>query len=146
MQIRPIEKSDRSEWLRMRCTLWPGNQTALAEEVDRFFAGSLREPRAVLVADEDGGLVGLMELSIRSHAEGCLTDRVAYVEAWYVDPRVRRRGVGRALIAAAEDWARAQGCTELASDSESDNRISQLAHLASGFDEVGQIRCYRKKL
>jgi aminoglycoside 6'-N-acetyltransferase I len=130
----------------MRCALWPGNETALAEEIDRFFAGLLREPRAVLVAEEAGGLVGLIELSIRPHAEGCLTDRIAYVEAWYVDARARRRGVGRALIEAAEDWARAQGCTELASDSESGNIISQLAHLASGFDEVGQIRCYRKTL
>jgi aminoglycoside 6'-N-acetyltransferase I len=146
MQIRPLSKSDRAEWLRMRCALWPGHETALAEEIDQFFSGLLREPQAVLVAEEAGGLAGFIELSIRPHAEGCHTQHVGYIEAWYVDADLRRRGIGRALVAAAEDWARERGCTELASDSESGNIISLLAHLANGFEEVGQIRCYRKDL
>ena len=56
------------------------------------------------------------------------------------------RGVGRALIAAAEDWARGEGCEELASDAELTNSSSDRAHRACGFEETGQIRCYRKAL
>ena len=89
---------------------------------------------------------GLAELSIRAYAEGCSSDRVAYVEGWFVVPQARGHGVGRALIAAAEEWGRSQGCRELASDAEPDNAVSAAAHRALGFSEVGLVRCFRKDL
>src|SRR6266576_5159315 len=79
-------------------------------------------------------------------SEGCQGDRVAYLEGWFVVPGARGRGVGRALIAAAEDWGRAQGCREFASDAEPDNDVSAAAHHAVGFVEVGLVRCFRKEL
>jgi aminoglycoside 6'-N-acetyltransferase I len=69
---------------------------------------------------------------------------VAYLEGWYVVPEARRRGVGRALVESAEDWGRAQGCTEFASDALLDNDVSAAAHRALGFAETVQIRCFRK--
>ncbi len=101
----------------------------------------------VLFADDDEARpIGVVELSLRAYAEGCQSDNVAYVEGWYVVPEVRGRGVGRALIEAAEGWARRQGCTELGSDTQLDNATSAAAHRALGFSEVGQIRCFRKPL
>jgi aminoglycoside 6'-N-acetyltransferase I len=146
MKIRLLENSDRGEWLRMRCKLWPGEESALAEEVDRFYSGTLLEPQAVFVAEESGRLVGFVELSIRPHAEGCRTQRIGYLEAWYVDVKTRRRGIGRTLVNAAENWARNQGCVEFASDSELSNEISAKAHLAIGFEEAETIRCFYKKI
>jgi aminoglycoside 6'-N-acetyltransferase I len=49
-------------------------------------------------------------------------------------------------VAAAEAWARAQGCREFASDALADNMVSARAHRALGFDEVATIRCFRKAL
>jgi aminoglycoside 6'-N-acetyltransferase I len=101
----------------------------------------------VLIAfDEQGTAIGLIELSIRPYAEGCDTDRVAFVEGWYVDPDARGDGVGAALIGAADDWARSQGCTELASDTEVENVSSAAAHRAVGFVETAVVRCFRKSL
>ena len=130
----------------MRCALWPDDSDAWhRQEVSRFFAGELREPLATLIAvDGSGGPVGFAELSIRPYAEDCVTDRVAYLEGWYVVPESRRRGVGRALVDAAEDWARAQGCAEFASDALLDNHVSAVAHAALGFQETVQLRCFRK--
>jgi aminoglycoside 6'-N-acetyltransferase I len=71
---------------------------------------------------------------------------VAYLEGWFVVPEARRRGVGRALIAAAEQWGRSEGCREFASDAEPDNEISAAAHSALGFSDVGLVRCFRKDL
>src|SRR6266571_3216545 len=112
-----------------------------------------REGRAMITvrpatrSDAGAGLpVGLAELSIRPYAEGCQGDRVAYLEGWFVVPGARGRGVGRALIAAAEDWGRAQGCREFASDAEPDNDVSAAAHHAVGFVKVGLVRCFRKEL
>jgi aminoglycoside 6'-N-acetyltransferase I len=132
----------------MRRALWPlEDAEELHDDVDRFFSGASKEPAAVLLAvDEAGTAVGMIELSIRAYAEGCRTEGVAYVEGWYVDPPARGRGVGRALMRAAEDWGRAQGCRELASDAEIENEASARAHRAIGFEEAGVIRCFRKEL
>jgi aminoglycoside 6'-N-acetyltransferase I len=85
-------------------------------------------------------------LSIRNYAEDCVTDRVAYLEGWYVAPEWRRHGVGKSLVEAAEAWARSQGCTEFGSDALLDNDTSAAAHLALGFEETVQIRCFKKQL
>jgi aminoglycoside 6'-N-acetyltransferase I len=128
--------------------LWPdGSLAEHSAEADRFFEGVSREPAAVLVAEHPfQGLVGFAEVSIRSFAEGCTTDRVGYLEGWYVLPDHRRRGTGRALVKAAESWARSRGCTEFASDAEADNELSALAHRGLGFADVGLVRCFRKDL
>ena len=49
-------------------------------------------------------------------------------------------------MAAAEAWGRARGCAELGSDAALANTLSAEAHRAVGFDEVGQLRCFRKLL
>ena len=101
----------------------------------------------MLLAEDGAGCpVGFAELSIRAYAEGCRSDRVAYLEGWFVVPKARRHGVGRALIAAAEAWGRSQGCREFASDAQPDNEVGAAAHRALGFREVGLVRCFRKDL
>lgn len=147
MIVRPIKPRDRDEWLRMRVALWPGDDAGHERDVGRFFSNQSKEPQAVLVAEEDGkALIGFAELSIRTYAEGCDTDHVGYLEGWYVDPDHREQGVGRKLVAASEDWARHQGCTEFASDAQVDNEVSIRAHRACGFEDAGVVRCFRKTL
>ena len=148
MRVRLVCAGDRVDWLQMRCELWPSADAEThAAEIDRFFAGDLQDPAAVLVAEDSSGeAVGLIELSIRSYAEGCVTGRVGFVEGWYVKPSSQRRGIGRALIEEAEHWALAQGCTELGSDAEIENEPGILAHRHVGFEETGRIVCFRKSL
>ncbi len=54
--------------------------------------------------------------------------------------------MGRALLEAAEEWARTEGCFEFASDAQADNMASVAAHLALGFNDAGLLRCFRKDL
>jgi aminoglycoside 6'-N-acetyltransferase I len=147
IQVRAARVEDAPAWLEMREALWPDESGSHAGEVEQFFGGTLSMPLAVLIAVDDSRKpVGFAELSIRNYAEDCLTDRIAYLEGWYVVPEARRRRVGRALVAAAEEWARKQGCTEFASDALLDNDSSGAAHRALGFFETVQIRCFRKEL
>ncbi|HEV2707172.1 MAG TPA: aminoglycoside 6'-N-acetyltransferase [Pyrinomonadaceae bacterium] len=147
MKVRPIEQREAADWERMRKALWPSAEADHARDIVRFFEGERDNPSEVLVALADEGQpVGFAELSIRPYAEGCETRRVAYLEGWFVESAHRRRGVGRALVAAAEAWGRAQGCTEFASDTELHNEVSATAHAALGFEEVERIICFRKEL
>jgi len=146
--VRRADRGDRDAWLELRAALWPeGSLDEHAGEIDAYFTARARAPFEVLLAfDASQRAVGLAELSIRWCAEGCSTDHVAYLEGWYVAPEARRQGVGRVLVAAAEEWARAQGCSEFASDADPDNAPSAAAHQALGFEEVGLVRCFRKAL
>lgn len=93
-----------------------------------------------------GLLAGFVEVGGRDYAEGCLTSPVGYIEAWYVDPDVRKLGYGRGLLAAAEAWARAQGYREMASDALIDNNASQQAHERSGYKVVDRVVQFHKSL
>src|SRR5438105_3700232 len=146
-RIRTVERGDADHWERMRQELWPAPPGDHAAEIQQFFDGMNQQLAAVLVAvEEHGRPVGFAELSIRSHADGCDSDRVAYLEGWFVASAFRRKGAGTALVQAAETWARNQGCTEFASDTEIDNSASAAAHQALGFAEVSRLICFRKEL
>jgi aminoglycoside 6'-N-acetyltransferase I len=149
MSIRPVEPGDAAEWLRMRCALWPSGTLAEHEaDIRAYFESSALSPAAVVfVSTRDaGGLQGFLEAGTRPYADGCSTQPVGYLEGWYVDPDVRRRGVGRALVAAAEAWARAQGCREMASDTDLDNALSRHAHARMGYAEMEYLVHFRKSL
>ena len=145
--IRPVERADAVVWERMRAALWPDDSGSHATEITRFFSGDITNPLDVLVACSGAGVpLGFIELSIRSYAEGCTTDRVAFVEGWYVEPGHRRRGIGTALMRAAEEWGRVNKCTELGSDTQLPNESSIAAHKALGFEEVERLVAFRKSL
>ena len=153
LQVRPVELGDRSEWTRLRLALWPDEgKQAHRTAVERFFArprtlGCMPEVALVAIAPAaDPVVVGFAEVSRRAYAEGCETSPVGFLEGWYVVPELRGQGVGRALLAAAEHWARELGCREFASDAVANNAVSAAAHHALGFEEVVVLRCFRKSL
>lgn len=130
----------------MREALWP--DCPLHEhraEMEAYFTG--RPEIATFVAVRpDGELGGFLEASIRPLADGCVTQPVGYIEGWYVDPDLRRQGVGARLVATAEAWARAQGCQEMASDSVIGNEVGLEAHKALGYVDVERVVRFQKWL
>lgn len=144
--IRQAGADDPAEWLRMRRALWP---ETTPEEHEAEMAEILAQPGdevVFVVARAGGGLGGFLEVSLRRYAEGCTTRPVGYIEGWYVDPDLRRQGVGAQLVEAAEAWAVSKGCREMGSDTEIDNVVSRRAHLALGYEEVGPVIHFRKGL
>ena len=105
-------------------------------------------PMAILVShDEEGTLTGFIEAGLRSHADGCDTAQpVGFIEGWFVHEAYRKQGIGTALMRSAEDWARKQGCHEIASDTWIDDEQSQHAHQALGFEVVDRCVHFRKTL
>ena len=145
MTVRRYRDSDWSEWLRMSQALFPtSSDDDHTVDMKRFLG---RDDAAVFIAERpDGSVCGYVEAGTRSHADGCETSPVGYIEAWYVDADVRRHGYGRALLAAAEAWAVEQGYREMASDALIDNVTSHEAHKASGYIEGDRVVGFRKVL
>lgn len=130
----------------MRRALWPDCADEMhALEIDLYD----RHPYEVAVFVVDRGtptLGGFIEVSVRSRVDGAMSDRVGYVEGWYVAPELRGRGVGQQLMAAAERWTVERGLTELGSDVELDNEGSLRAHEALGFEETFRLVHYLKRV
>lgn len=61
-------------------------------------------------------------------------------------PGHRRKGVGAALVAAAERWAQSRGCIEMASDTRLENIVSMQAHARLGYREIERQICFLKRL
>ena len=146
MNIRLVGDRDASEWARLRDALWPGLSAVDHEREMADYRGH-PETKAVFVVDRgDGRLGGFLEAAARVVADGCETSPVGYIEGWYVDPDLRRLGLGSALVSAAEDWARARGYTEMASDCLVENSVSFMAHSSLGYREVERLVHFRKSL
>ena len=100
---------------------------------EAFDAGRLPGHRLVAL-DEDGTVVGWA-------AASAVSDRCAYAgvieHSVYVDPAARGRGIGRTLLQALLDEARAQGVWTVQSGIFPENATSLAVHAAVGFRVVG---------
>jgi GNAT superfamily N-acetyltransferase len=116
--VRPVRPGDFDQWL----PLWEGynafygraGATALAAEITqatwaRFFES--REPVHALVADSEGRLTGLAHYLF--HRSTILLAPTCYLQDLFTDATQRRNGVGRALIDAVYDAARAAGSSRV---------------------------------
>lgn len=68
----------------------------------------------ILVAELDGRILGGVQVAVRDAANffAFAARRYGWVESLGVVSDCRRRGVGRALMEAAEQWVRAKGATQ----------------------------------
>jgi aminoglycoside 6'-N-acetyltransferase I len=145
MRIERCGAETLNQWVGLRLALWPDEDRAL---MGREAPGLLARPdMLVLVARQDDAVIGFAEASTRrDYVNGCETSPVAFLEGIYVMPGYRDRGVARALVAFVDDWAKAQGLRELASDALLDNAQSHAMHRALGFFETERVVYFRKPL
>ena len=147
MNTRQAGPGDAAAWLRMRAALWPdAPPSELETEVAQHFAAVAPSLWVFICEDSHARPIGMLELSLRSVAEGCSSSPIPHVEAWFTVPEMRRSGIGRALMRAAECWARERGYRELASDTQLSNEDGARAHLGLGFEEVERAIHYRRPL
>ena len=134
-----------SEWLAMRAALWP--EVAHAEHLLAMDDALARGHYVRLAGGPSGVALGFVEASKRvDYVNGTESSPVAFLEGIYVMPQFRRQGVARALVAAVVNWARGQGCRELASDSLLPNIDAHAAHTAMGFEETERVVFFRMAL
>jgi ribosomal protein S18 acetylase RimI-like enzyme len=102
--IRPMRVGDAKAVAILATQLgYPSSEGQLTERIPRVLE---RGDVAALVAEDSGTVVGWTHVELRRTLVG---DREAQIMALVVDERCRGRGIGSALTAEAERWAREHG-------------------------------------
>ena len=110
LTVRPVAPNDLAPWE----ALWEGYNTFYERTVppeitrvtwSRFFDAS--EPVHALVAEKDGRLVGLVHYLF--HRSTSLVGPTCYLQDLFTTKEARGQGVGRALIEAVYERAKAAG-------------------------------------
>ena len=106
-----------------------------------LFATQLRSTmEAIFLGELDGEVVGVLRC-VESVGSPLLDPaRYAYVSSAYVRPEARRRGVLRALLRAADRWARARGLDQMRLHNVAGSAAAERAWSALGFAVVEQVR------
>ena len=122
--------------------LWPDHKK---EELHAELEQILKKENAAFFLAEPSAGFAQCQLR-RDYVEGTESSPVGYLEGIFVEDSCRRQGLAKELLAACENWAKEQGCSEFASDCELTNTQSLCFHLALGFQEANRIICFTKKL
>ena len=106
-----------------------------------LFASQLRSPTdCIFLAEQEGDAVGILRC-VESIGSPLLDPaRYAYVSSVYVAPAARRRGVLRAMLRAAEEWARARQLDQMRLHNVAGSETAERAWTALGFGVVEQVR------
>lgn len=147
--VRSVAPDDYAQWR----PLWDGynafygrtGETALADEItattwQRFFDGY--EPVHALVAERDGALLGLVHYLF--HRSTTTIEPNCYLQDLFTSETARGQGIGRALIDAVYDRARAAGGSRVYWLTHETNRTAR--HLYDKVAEDTGFIVYRKLL
>lgn len=128
-EIRKATVQDAAVAAGLAIQMWQGNEM---EELREEFQEILQDGKAAVYLQYKGEkAIGFAQCQLRrDYVEGTETSLVGYLEGIFVEEAYRRQGCAGKLLAACENWAREQGCTEFASDCELDNADSLNFHLS----------------
>ena len=144
--IFQAKQSNAKDVATLALKLWPDNKL---QQFEQEFTMLLDDHNAaIFLAVNDGELIGFAQCQLRhDYVEGTDSSPVGYLEGLYVvESHVRQQGYAKQLVAACEQWSKAQGCKEMGSDCELFNETSIVMHERLGFQEVNRIVCFTKKL
>jgi GNAT superfamily N-acetyltransferase len=113
----------------------------VGERARGLFATQLRSTMEVIFLGElEGDVVGVLRCVESAGSPLLDPARYAYVSSTYVRPEARRRGVLRALVAAAERWSRARGLDQMRLHNVAGSTSAEAAWASLGFAVVEQVR------
>ncbi len=115
-------------------------QTDEPEHRHAFEAYLARPDTIALVADDEGALVGFVDVELRQRLNFLRAQ--AWIPDLVVAETARRRGAGRALLAEAERRARAAGCWGMSLESASWREEAHAFYESVGWSASGKAFAY----
>jgi ribosomal protein S18 acetylase RimI-like enzyme len=107
----------------------------------RLFAAQLAsDDEVTFLAEQDGGVVGILRCMEGMGSPLLEPARYGYVASVYVRPAARRGGVLHLLMATAEAWCREHGLDEVRLHNAADNPLANAAWDALGFVVAEHLR------
>jgi ribosomal-protein-alanine N-acetyltransferase len=132
MHLRAFRRSDLDTLYELDQACFPPGISYGKSELAGFIAA--RGSRT-WIAEEGGQIVGFL---IADRAGS----RVAHIVTIDVRAEYRRRGAGRILMDAAEDWARKQKLELIYLETAEDNLVAQRFYQARGYAKVERVEGY----
>ena len=140
-EIRRAQLSDAAEMARLAIQL--GYPITVAELTQRLAALLPNERHCIAVAVSGARMRGRVHVE---HRSGIEAGERAELMALVVDADARRGGVGRELVAVAEQWALSRGLTSLVVRSNAARELSHPFYLALGYSRDKTQHVYSKEL
>lgn len=152
LSVRPAKLDDLTSIVQLRLALLreyhdhPLYKNLRPDAHDRAFelysAQLLSPNEAMFVAElgERRQIVGILRCVDTPSSPLLLPERYCYVSSVYVSPAQRKKGVLRALLAAAEQWCDARGLGEMRLHNSSISGVAAEAWSALGFEVVEHVR------
>jgi ribosomal-protein-alanine N-acetyltransferase len=143
MKVRAAGPGDVAEIVRLdsaavEAAHWSeADYSAVLNLAEDVVAAALNLRRQIFVVEKDAAsenLQGFLLVKCIVLAEQSLAE----IENLAVDSTARRRGAGRALLAAALDWAREQGAERMQLEVRAGNEAALALYRAMAFCEVGR--------
>ena len=138
MKIKTVNEQTLSIWASFASQVWRTNEQELIEKFrnNKF-------PYEFLYFSSSEEPIAWISLSLRhDYVEGCQNGPTAYLEGIFISPNYRSQGIAEELLHFAEGWAKSRGISQLGSDAELDNLLSQKFHIKHGFREVSRTVHY----
>lgn len=141
MQLRPAGPDDAPALARLSGEFGYSDEVAPLRE--RLLALLRQADQTVWLAEEDGEVLGWMNARINQQLE---SPPHAEISGLVVTTRRRSQGIGAALVAQAEQWARARGLNELRVRSRLERTRAHAFYQRQGYAELKTQLCFHKAL
>lgn len=126
----------KDEYIKLIKLLWNDIDD---KDIDEVITSHELGKEKIYLYLKDEKAVGFVNISVRNdYVEGCSSNGVGYIEGIYVCEPYRKNKIAYELIQKAVSFFKQLGLTEIGSDTEIENEMSQIFHKSIGFKEVGR--------
>jgi len=150
LAVRPARLDDLSDIVELRMALlreYAGaplyanlKPDAQDRARDLYLTQLLSSQETMFLAERGAHVVGILRCVETNGSPLMFPERYCYVSSVYVIPAERRRGVLRALLAAAERWCDERGLGEMRLHNSANADVAADVWEAFGFEVVEQVR------